>query len=148
MNVTFMGYRHNYYSWCCSPIWLMISCMGLSTIIILDLYRWFLSAKYQYPFLVLWTRPSFLQRLMYCVIGTRIEGLGALAIRPWHAGMQSHDIVTRQNALNTTGMRVIQICACVLCVHIPSPAPNMSPCGELDGSYVTAAIWLTLHTFL
>ena len=57
------------------------------------------------------TRPSFPQRWMYFITSTRKEGLGTLAITPWHTGMQSHDIVTRQNALNTTS---IQICACVV----------------------------------
>ena len=78
---------------------------------------------------------------------TRKEGLGTLAVRPWHAGMQSHDIVTRQIALNTVSMHYIQICACVVCAHIPSPTLNMLPCGELDGSHVTAATdWLCTHS--
>ena len=62
--------------------------------------------------------------------------MGTLAVRLWYTGMQSHDIVTRQNALNTTSMRDIQICACIVCVRIPDPALNMLSCGELDSSHV------------
>ena len=52
----------------------------------------------------------------------RHQRLGTLAVRLWHAEMQSRDIVTRQDVLNTASMLDIQICTCVVCTHTPEYA--------------------------
>ena len=94
-----------------------------------------------YRLLVSWTRPSFPQHWMYFVTSTQKEGLGTLAVSPWHAGMQSHDSVMSKKSLS---MHDVHMYACVVCARC-MPRQGLVVCSTVV-MWQLQSDWLCTHS--